>query len=316
MWKIEGTKKRNGRDINYYGFFVQSRDDWKKVSRQHELVDGDDDAILGSGIFIGTRGMPTGIQISRPGGGSAGYWANLFVFFEYDNFKFDLGRKSIPGPTQSMLKDEAKDIFQKFKSYKSYMQTSKSPSAKPVEVSETQKKKRFNELERINDINFDRIPFAKQPNKQEASTVAIFHELAGSGLLENYQCYRAGYKQDYDFWGAYEATKSEIGEKIADQLDDDVVSRDIVLEFKYKASNLIPDINDDRKYLKDIDILVVWKVDEDKFDQTPIDIVSVDKEERFYVGNNYQIVPANSDSPLGDKLSVISLKNLLRELDG
>jgi molecular chaperone HtpG len=315
IWKVQGITERNGREIRYYAIFVPSSKVWDRIAEQNDLTDQEGEPDLGSGVYATTRGMPTGIEIGTPDTGYRGYWANMYVLLGYDGFNFDLGRKSIPGRTQGMLKQIAADKFQKFTNWREIINVgNKTPTRKPQQVVRTQRDERFKELNRLKDLNCPGINFAKVPDGQEAGVVSIFHELIGAGHLDNYRGYRTGYSQDYDFWGIYTAAVEELGKNIQDQFPDrDSISQRVVIEAKYDAADVIPDIEKGRKYLEDIDIVVAWNIDEKKFETSSSTIVPVSDEDTFYVGSTHELIPGDTSGPAGNSLYIMSLKRYIRD---
>ena len=315
VWQLQGTITRNGREIRYYGIFLPSRKGWRKVSRQNDLLDEEESPDIQPGIYISTRGMPTGITIDTPGTGRSGYWPNMYLILGYDGFKFDLGRKSIPGRTKGMLREISKEKFNKFVNWRNTIRgTSKNPTTKPTQVTRTQREDRFDQLNRLTDLKYPNVNFAKTPDRQEAGVVAIFHELIGSGELDNYKGYRTGYSQDYDFWGKYEAAISELGEDIQSEFEGrDKIKQNVVLEAKYDAADVIRDIEEERKYLSDIDMIVCWEINEEKFNESSVTVEHLNDKERFYVGSTHKVVPPSANSPVGTMLYVMSLKKYISE---
>ena len=315
VWKVEGTTERHGNEIRYYALFVPSSKAWERIADQNGLVDEDGDPDLDAGVFASTRGMPTGIEMGTPDTGSRGYWANTYVLLGYDGFNFDLGRKSIPGRTQGMLKGIAADKFRTFSNWRDIINVSnKTPTRKPQQVVRTQRHERFQKLDRLKDLNCPGIEFEKVPNGQEAGVVSIFHELIGAGHLDNYRGYRTGYSQDYDFWGIYNAAVDELGENMQNQFSDrDSITQEIVIEAKYDAAGVITDIENGRKYLEDIDLLVSWVINEEKFETSSSTIEPLSDEDKFYVGSTHELVPGDPTGPAGNQLYVMSIKRYIRD---
>jgi molecular chaperone HtpG len=315
VWKVSGKTERNGKEIRYYALFVPSSKAWGRIADQNGLIDVNKNPDLDSGIYVSTRGMPTGIEIGIPSTGARGYWANTYILLGYDGFNFDLGRKSIPGRTQGMLKEVAKDKFKTFSNWRDVINVrSKTPSRKPQQVVRTQRDERFNELERLKDLNCPGIEFEKVPDGQEAGVVSIFHELVGSGFLDNYRGYRTGYNQDYDFWGLYTAAIEELGNNIQSQFaEKESISQKVVIEAKYDAADVISDIEAGQKYLADIDLVISWTVTEERFETSSTTIEPLHDEDRFYVGSTHELVPADPTGPAGSELYVMSLKRYIRD---
>ncbi|WP_188851318.1 ATP-binding protein [Haloarcula argentinensis] len=315
VWKAEGITERNGKNIRYYALFVPSSKAWDRISEQNDLIDQDGNADLEAGVYTSTRGMPTGIEIGTPDTGSGGYWANTYILLGYDGFNFDLGRKSIPGRTQGMLKEIAADKFRTFSNWRDIVNVSnKTPARKPEQVVRNQRGDRFQKLKRIKDLNCPGIQFQKVPDGQEAGVVSIFHELIGSGYLDNYRGYRTGYSQDYDFWGVYDAAIAELGESLQSQFpDQDSISQEVVIEAKYDAADVITDIESGRKYLEDIDLVVSWTINEERFETASTTIEPLADEDTFYVGSTHEVVPADPTGPAGTQLYLMCLKRHIRD---
>lgn len=312
IWKVEGEITRSSGTVRYYAVFVQSTKDWKRIAKQNKIHDEENSSPdIQHGIYISTRGMPTGIELSKPKVGSKGYWGNTFILLGYDGFQFDLGRKSVPSRTKGMLKDIAKDIYNNFKNWRQQIiVNTKTPSSKPTQLVRKERSEKFDQMNRIRNLDADEIEYQKVPDDQEAGVVAIFHELIGSGVLDNYRCYRAGYNQDYDFWGEYIATAEEIGDDYAEDVDN-VLEQEVVIEFKYEAADIIQDVDEERKYLKDIDLLVAWDIDKSRFNESTIIATKLDENEKYFVGSNYKLKPGTTNTTLDHELYVISLSSLL-----
>lgn len=315
VWKVEGTTERNGNDIRYYAMFVPSSKAWERTAEQNNLIDKDGNSDLDAGVYASTRGMPTGIEMGTPDTGSRGYWANTYVLLGYDGFNFDLGRKSIPGRTQGMLKEIAADKFRTFSNWRDIVNVSnKTPTRKPQQVVRNQRSERFQNLKRLKDLNCPGIKFEKIPDGQEAGVVSIFHELIGAGYLDNYRGYRTGYNQDYDFWGVYDAAVKELGENLQDQFSDqDSITQEVVVEAKYDAADVISDIEDGRKYLEDIDLVVAWTINEEKFETSSTTLEPLPDKDQFYVGSTHELVPGDATGPAGSQLYVMALKRHIRD---
>ena len=312
-WKIEDSFVQNGKEIYYYGFFVQSKEDWEKIAKRNGLYkekdeDGEVKELdIGSGFYTATKGMPTGIDIRFPSNvGESGYWGNIFLLYEYDGFKFDIGRKYIPGSTQKMLRKYAKENFKTFNFWKKFIrdkdENDSSPDPRPPQISRMDRKDRFYELSRLPDLNLFDEGFLKTPDGQEAAVAGIFHELIGRGKLSCYRCMKTGYKQDYDFWGKYVIDVDKIGENMQKHLDCDEIDDNIVIEFKFDGSNIISDVENRRKYFKDIDLLVCWKINRESFEELGISVEPIKEENVFYYGSNLQIVWP-SEYELGEEFS-------------
>ncbi|MCL5100676.1 MAG: ATP-binding protein [Candidatus Marsarchaeota archaeon] len=305
----------DNRTFSYYAFFVPSRETWITASQKNNLGEGKDDDFISdikSGIFVSTKGMPTGIELTPPSTGAMGYWSNLFILIEYDAFAFDVGRKTVPGRMQPRLKDLAKEQFNKFSYWKQLVASEKAPP--PKILADYKKTAQIDTFQKLPDLGLTKINFLKQPNNQEAGVVAIFHELIGSGQIQGYYGLTEGYKQNYDFWGLYKINKSNLGQNIKNSSEvPDIVEKGIVIEFKLNASSIIDDLKDDIKALNDIDLLVCWDVDEAAFSKEHIIIEPIKKDDVIYYGSNKKaIFPVNFGAGVGE-LQILSLKDFINE---
>lgn len=321
--RIKGSETMSGRDYRYYCFFVPTRDTWKDISEKYVLLnksfsDNDKDDIymdVKPGIFVSTKGMPTGIELTPPERTGASYLPNLFILIENDSFKFDIGRKSIPGRSQPSIKNIAKKKYNEFSKWKLWIAKDKTPDIKQPEVSQLQRENEFDEINIYPNLNFDDISYIKYPMMQEAAVVAIFHELIGAGLLKGYHGLAEGYKKNYDFWGKYKIPTDKIGKKHQEQIKSDSFERNIVLEFKYDASGIIDDVVENRKYFIDMDLLVCWDINHEKFAENKIEVELIPKEEILYYGSNYYLeFPGTYDLGREARKPIISLKAFIEEL--
>jgi molecular chaperone HtpG len=309
--KVEGKEDK----YNYYFFFVPAVDVWEKISRSNNLFV--DDTVNGleidvkNHLTISTKGMPTSFEVTPPSSGAAGYWHNLFGIVEYDNIKFDIGRKYIHGIILNPIKALISKKFNKLSSLKQFVAKDKSPAPTPFGSYNLYTKN--NEFDRIRkevpDLNFDKISYLKFPDEQEAPVSAIFHELIGSGVLKGYFGLREGYKQNYDFWGIYRINKSNLGRNIRDSNIPDMIEHPIVIEYKYEASTIIEDVKQNIKHFMDIDLIVCWDINVENFKKNGIDVEVINESDIYYYGSNYFLDwPSTYDLGKDSKKIVLALK--------
>ena len=123
--------------------------------------------------------------------------------------------------------------------------------------------------------------FVKEPF-DENGLIAIFFDLLGRKILKNYEIYSLHSKLKYD--GKFMA-KLETQSSIKKANSDNELG---IVEFKLRLSDLIDELDNDKKVLKQINLVIVW---EDDFAQFPkyegdyevIDLLhSKDKDKGFY----------------------------------
>lgn len=294
LFKI-GALERGGRSIRYLACFAPSRSTWVEISRKIDPKIGvpevsqqneDAETLISGGIFLATRGMPTGISLVPPPTGAAGYWPNTFLLIEDDHLEFDVGRKSIPGRTQGLLKGISKDLFNEFVKYSQYTAGGSKARAGPAAIYEQEKRNIFEELEKLTDLGLKSINFLKYPDNQEAAVVAIFHELVGAGILPGYYALRQGYKSTYDLWGKYKIDSAKIGVKARQGLKAPI-DIDIIIEFKHNGEDILHDVLSNRKFFEDIDLLVCWDLDNRMFAKENVAVRVLTVDEVFFFGSNY-----------------------------
>lgn len=254
------------RNVYYYALFVPKRMVWDEFTIKQSLATQenlDDDewvekygyTTFQSGITLSVKGMPTGIFITRPDTGYAGYWSNLFLLFEDREIKFDIGRKSIHGRTAERFRAYAKDIFNKYLRYVTKYVSGAVPSG------ETQwnRDEMFSDISSLIDLNIPGIKLKKSPKDQEASVAGLFFECLGNGKITDITPLISGYRSRYDLYAKWG-------------------NRNVVIEFKSKLSLILKDFSDEQKLFDEVDCVVCWDVDENdkqKFKNKAISLLEI-----------------------------------------
>ena len=182
--------------------------------------------------------MPTAITVTPPSVGNAGYLPNFFIIFEDDSLKFDIGRKSFRGKTSNIYREEAKQVFNKFAKLAKY-----SAGALPAHATTFNREEVFDKIKNKQDLHSSKVKFQKNPYDQEASVVAIFFELIGSGDITGIDPMYMGYQNKYDLYAR-------------------VNDRTTIIEFKSHLRNIISDFSDYTKIFDEMDYIVCWDVND------------------------------------------------------
>ena len=315
----QGSETRSGRRINYYAFFAPTRNLWREISEKNKLfinVGGEKKLLYRGGIYVGVKGMPTGILIEPPVTGYAGYWPNFYIILEDDNIKMDVGRKSIPGRTKGILKDIAKNIFQEFLPFIKYATADPAVTAGTfTTIQQYERKKEFDKLKKLPDLGIEKINYLKHPDGQEAGVVALFHELVASGILKGYYTLKTGYKQTYDLWGIYRIKKDYISKSFHHLANEyGIIEYEIIIEFKYKAEDILSDFEKNIKYFTDIDLIVCWDLDETKFAKQGVKVEPLNKEDIFFYGSNYKLIwPGAYNLGSASEKPVLALRKFIQD---
>jgi molecular chaperone HtpG len=249
LWTANRVTK-GSRDLRVWSCFVPSRDFWVKLTEAavHDAAPSkneDEEQTLGragigfsGGLETGTKGMPTSIRIALEGRGEAGYLPNFFMIVDDPSLNFDIGRKSIHGRQQGVLKDLAYRQFREFLKWRKYLGGDISPENPAWDKDEA-----FAQISQLPDLDSKKSRFKKRPNAQEATIAAMFFESIGAGRFPELTPLVSGYKDRYDFyanWG----------------------NRRVIIDFKYDLSGLLRDISVKTKDFSEITAIVLWEVTE------------------------------------------------------
>ena len=250
-----GELFRAGRTLRYWACFVPKRRDWDVVSVNSGLIEkenilnlnpvkrmekyGDAEYLFSGGMYTSTRGMPTGIRSDITPRGSAGYLPNFFIILDDPELSFDIGRKSIPSRQLGMLRNIAADQFRNMLVVvKKYL-----GGGHEVVEDNWDRSIEFNTIREMANLGSKHSKFIKRPAEQEATVVAIFFEMIGSGRIVGFRPYISGYKNRYDLYAKYN-------------------DADVVVEFKYSLSSLLQDFDEEAKLFFEVDIAIVWEITE------------------------------------------------------
>jgi len=87
-----------------------------------------------------------------------------------------------------------------------------------------------------------------------------------------------------------------------------------VIEFKYKAETILDDFNGDIKYFTDIDLIVCWDLDENKFAKERVEVEQLDPEDILFFGSNYKLIwPGAYNLGSASEKQVLSIRKFLQD---
>ncbi|QOQ75779.1 hypothetical protein IMF22_01480 [Pseudomonas poae] len=249
--EVEGWK------VDVYGVMFPENSTFRQLSKKPlNLISDDTEESEGaylfqSGIFVGTKGMPTGMRIEpKAGGRYPAYYKRCFFLVESADLKFDLGRKSLHYKFTRRLQNAVAELFSKFEDI-APSQGEGRPVPNEGQKTEIQRKielqTEWSLARGLADLGETSIPFAKIPSGQEAAVAAIFHELLGARELTGYRAYKTGYGARYDMHALCTVSDGQ--------------SIEAVIEFKHNLQSLIKDLEDGRKSFTEVNLLVAWDAD-------------------------------------------------------
>jgi hypothetical protein len=260
VWETR-TVSQDGWTIKVYGIMFINNNSFAQLSREPLGILGeteqftDTEALFKSSIAVATKGMPTGIDIPAPTSGQyPAYYKRCFFVVESDQLPFDLGRKSFHYRYRDRLQHAVADLFSSLVQLAKYQGEGRDrPRAKTATRAEREAEERlaWDEALKLPDLGLPQIKFLKQPSNQEAAVAAIFHELVGAGLLNEYHTCSSSYGSRYDERVLY------ISPLHAEPLR-------LIIEFKHSLESILVDFSDNTKHFMSIDLLVAWDADEER----------------------------------------------------
>ncbi|WP_243058314.1 ATP-binding protein [Nocardioides sp. SR21] len=296
--KVIGT----GADVlRVFGVMLPGNKAVDALAEAYHLGEDADDAspMVNAGIFVVTKSMPTGVQISPAQRGAyPAYYKRCIFLVESDRIDFDLGRKSMHWQHERRLQNAVADLFVQFERVAKFQAPSEdSPIAPTPETSAERKlriKKMWEEAEGRHPLGWPGVAFEKVPTNQEAAVAALFHELLGAQKIKDIRPLAAGYATQYDLLAHYVGGGTELP---------------IVIEFKDKLESVLADFRDGVKSIGDIDLLVCWDANQSKIAEVGLQL---DPEPAPpYDGVTHQLHLPAEISP--EPIPVIVLKSLLEK---
>lgn len=299
----------SGKIVKWYAFISQ-RTTFDEISEENHLETSDSKDV-DSGIYISTRGMPTGVRLTPPRSQQAAYWPSFFILLEYDDLRFDMGRKFVGGRVAQMLTKVALMIFNKHVNAVPRLTTKTSDELAGLEMDSALEEIR-NDAAKTAELGFDRIPYLKVP-VEEQGVIAIFHELLGAGLLKGYRTQRNSSYEGYDSYIRYKPDPSVISATLKKSLKlKEGTSYNIFTEFKFEAGRTLLLDFEVRKRPADFKLLVCWTLDEAAFKENQIEIERVELTETIFHGATHKAVFPNSYGfGAQNTLHIIVLKDLI-----
>jgi hypothetical protein len=329
----------SGRPAHFYTLML-SVPEYDKLAEQHGLLsryklrqkeaerDGkevyrsDEPGDVEPGIYLAVRGMPTGIVLPFPTGTTeAGYWNNFYFLVEAEWLSFDAGRKVVPGRTQEVIKRACKTIWDEMRAWKTSFVGHESEDSVD-QFAEAQKvRMRLEKAQGYPALGLGKIPFAKEP-QTEQSTIAIFHEMLGRGLLKGYQTYDINTASTYDAITRYSLPASEVGAQ-ALQLWRDKLNRKTAqsveffplnIEYKFAAEGLLEDLEERTKHLEQIDLVVCWSCDDAAFEAAGVAVSEIERDAELFNGAAKRLEFGASYSTQRS-VYVVELEQLMKRLE-
>jgi hypothetical protein len=278
--------------------------------------------MLEPGIYLSMRGMPTGIVLPFPTGTTeAGYWNNFYFLVEADWLSFDAGRKVVPGRTQEVIKRACKSIWDEMRAWKTRFIGHEGEDTVD-QFAEAQKwQSRLEKVQKFPALGLGKVPFAKEPQNEQA-TIAVFHEILGRGLLKGYQTFDINTAATYDAVVRYSLAGSDAGaqalqmwrEKLNRKTAQSIEFFPLNVEYKYEAADVLEDLEEKTKYLDQIQLLVSWTCDDQRFESAGVAVYPVERDAELFNGASKRLEFGASFSTQ-KSVYLIELKQLIKRLE-
>ena len=266
---VTGTKiiTEGAEEIRVYGVMLPGNNEFDGIAKAHHVTTSPDAAaepFVKSGIFVSTKAMPTGVEISPAAMGAyPAYYKRCHFLVESDRIDFDLGRKSMHWRPRRRLQEAVGQLFVEFEKVATYQGDPPKRRIPPGE-SPAERKHRISEqwkaIKSRHELGWPGIPFARVPTNQEAAVAALFHELLAAKKIEHFRPLATGYSSQYDLHAIYLGKGTELP---------------VVIEFKDRLESIVEDFRDGVKVQGDIDLLVCWDVDEAKLANVGLTLTAI-----------------------------------------
>jgi hypothetical protein len=254
---------------------------------------------IGTKQIISVNGLPTDISLFPPLGARA-YLNNLLFIIDVD-YTLGFGKRNLPGrakPSIDAFFHEAWKMIRRV----APLVVGLSPDVDRFDLPKWDAIGEFLTYQDGSNKFRQSKFFLKITPREEQEVIALFFELIGKKILKGYFPFRVGGKTIYD--GLFYIDRDQ-----GDTIPQNINANDLrTVEFKYCVSRLLTDLDDETKFLTDIDLLVCWENDARK--DIDYSIHSLSREERIapFPGAQLRIKRGK------DSCQVLVLKDYLESL--
>ncbi|MHA1331609.1 MAG: ATP-binding protein [Candidatus Hodarchaeales archaeon] len=203
--------------------------------------------------LISINGLPTNIWLNPvTSSGKLGYLLNIHFVMDL-NTSLGYGKRNIPSVVKGQADAFFGDIFGLLTRLASLIVGERESIEPPIDVWD--KEKAYEEYKAVDNVFKDMDISIKLPPQEEQDVVCLFHELLGCGKLKGYYPFHTSINRTYDALMYVSAREDR-------EMPSEIRWRDLkIVEFKLKLSDLIEDFVNEKKFLRDIDLVVVWEDD-------------------------------------------------------
>lgn len=145
--------------------------------------------------------------------------------------------------------------------------------------------------------------------------------IVGRGLLKGYQTFDINTASTYDAVARY-SPGTDVGaqalqiwrEKLNRKTLQSIEIFPLNIEFKYEASTVLDDFEDNTKYLEQIELIICWTCDDQRFENAGVAVQTVERDAELFNGAQKRLEFGASFSSQRS-VYVIELKELVKRLE-
>lgn len=253
-------------DITIYGCFLSSAKTWTSFQKENLKVHPNA-VLLRGGLQLASDYMPQGELSVIPLTSTIGYQNNAHIIVHLKDGNPDMGRKVFQPEIKALADELGRRTVDIFKSYLALMrEDTGAPTGSAdrdlrdfILYQERHRENRPLAL-KYNDLT---CALLSEP-QSEQDVIALFHELVGMGALRGYGFLATSESERYDcvFTTNYEdsrllySTENKLGVSAGSERRESIP---YIIEYKYDADALVDDFAKEKKFAKDISLLICWK---------------------------------------------------------
>jgi hypothetical protein len=256
--------------IYIYGCFMSTAKTWTSFQQEYLKI-RKSPVLLSGGLQMASDFMIQGDPSVIPLTSTIGYQNNTHIVLHLIDGNPDMGRKVFQPEIKAVADELSRRVVDVFKSYLSLMRPDTgAPSARAGSELWNYKTAQISYREKNPlDFTFDsrKLSIVSVPQKEQ-DVVALFHELLGIGLLRGYRVHSTSEHERYD---SVVRVAYEPGDRYAEENYLGVDQHELaggegepkIIEYKVDLDGLIADFENEKKFVKDVDLLVCWTMGDD-----------------------------------------------------
>lgn len=253
--------------IYIYGCFASTAKSWGDFQLNYLKI-RKSPLVLGGGMQLASDFMTQGDPMVIPLTSTIGYQNNTHIVLHLIDGNPDMGRKVFQPEIKAVADELSRRVVDVFKGYLSLMrEDTGAPSGKASNALFAYKMAQI-QYQTSNPLDFNakgqRVALSSIPQKEQ-DVIALFHELLGAQLVRGYEVLATSEHERYDsiIRTNYTAEENYSKNELLGVNETEIglgQSDPKVLEYKVDLDGLVADIESEKKFIKDVDLLVCWSM--------------------------------------------------------